>query len=57
MDGFMNAQDTQVLSVVEQIKPLKISQMGAILMQVQQLKAAKEQTRDATQQAQASADA
>ena len=53
----MNAQDTQVLSVVEQIKPLKISQMGAILMQVQQLKAAKEQTRDATQQAQASADA
>ena len=53
----MNAQDTQVLSVVEQIKPLKISQMGAILMQVQQLKAAKEQARDATQQAQADADA
>jgi len=52
-----SVMDPQVQSVVEQIKPLKISQMGSILMQVQQLKAAKEQTRDATQQAQASADA
>lgn len=49
--------DPQVQSVVDQIKPLKISQMASILEQVQQLKAAKEQTRDATQQAQASADA
>lgn len=47
--------DPQVQSVVEQIKQLKISQMDAILQQVQQLKAAKEQARDAAQVAQANA--